>query len=59
MGLAKILNAISTTILLGTLFFVVFMPVGLVRRIVKKKDQPQDSYFIKRTAPPTSMKFPF
>src|SRR5260221_9674324 len=32
-GLSEILRMISTTLLLGTVFFVIVMPVGLVRRI--------------------------
>ena len=32
-GLSEILRMISTTLLLGTIFFVIVMPVGLLRKI--------------------------
>src|SRR6266700_5093273 len=33
-GLSKVMGKISTSILLGVVFFIVVMPVGLIRRIL-------------------------
>lgn len=57
MGFAVVMGFIMTRVILGILFFLVFSPVGLVLRLLRKDPlnqrlQPEKStYWIKRTAP--------
>lgn len=52
MGLAKVLSRITTPIFLGVMYFVIFTPVGLVKRALGKNElvrKPEGgSYFLKR-----------
>lgn len=63
--IGTILGWINTRIILFALFFMVFTPVAIFRRIIGKdtlnqKLNPQaDSYFIDREIQPTSMKYRF
>jgi hypothetical protein len=64
MGLAWVLHIVTSPIILGVLFFLLFTPVALVMRLVKRdlmtrKFEPaRESYWVKRTPPgprPASM----
>jgi hypothetical protein len=54
MGLAKVLSSITTPIFLGIVYFVIFTPVGIVRRLLGKdaldRDLVKNSYFVARSA---------
>lgn len=54
MGLAHVLGRINTTLILTALYFLVFAPVGSIRRRIsdpldRRMGQPKDSHWIPRT----------
>jgi Saxitoxin biosynthesis operon protein SxtJ len=54
MALAHVLGRINTTLILTALYFLVFMPVGYIRRSIsdpldRRMGQPKDSHWIART----------
>ena len=57
MFLAHILSWINTRIILGLIFYLIFTPIGLIMRLIKrdplqrKIDQEVDSYWIQREEP--------
>ena len=57
MFLAHILSWINTRIILGLIFYLIFTPIGLIMRLIKrdplqrKIDQEVDSYWMQREKP--------
>ena len=63
MGLAKAISKVTTPILMATIFFLVFLPIGMVMRIMGRRalerEETEGGFWVRRSKAPQSMERQF